>query len=133
MDSKITPSNQHPMEGSHSVSIELYFELQLWLSSFQTKSKWLSSFQTKTKFSDLSHVFPLPTAMTYKSIIQLISNNWIHILKSKTSQESLLKAFCYNNRGIKKFKNLQKLSKKEIYFTLQNNNKNYNKLFKFIT
>ena len=55
------------------------------------------------------------------------------ILKSKTSQESLLKIFCYNNRGKRKVKNLQKLSNKEIYFALQNNNENYNKPFKFIT
>ena len=40
----------------------------------------------------------------YRSIIQLIPNDWMYILKSKTSQESLLKVFCYNNRGIKKVK-----------------------------
>ena len=68
----------------------------------------------------------------YKSIIQLISNDLIHILKSKTSQEFLLKVFYYNNRGIKKVKKLQKLSNKEIYFTLQNNSKNYKKPFRFI-
>ena len=51
----------------------------------------------------------------------------------KTSQESLFKVFYYNNRGIKKVKNLQKFWNKEIYFTLQNNNRNYNKPFKFIT
>ena len=67
------------------------------------------------------------------SIIQLIPDDWMPILKSKTSQESLLKIFCYNNRGKRKVKNLQKLSNKEIYFALQNNNENYNKPFKFIT
>ena len=41
------------------------------------------------------------------------------ILKFKTSQESIFKIFYYNNRGIRKVKNLQKLSNKETYFTLQ--------------
>ena len=40
------------------------------------------------------------------------------ILKSKTSQESLLKILYCNNRGIRKVKNLQKLSNEEIYCTL---------------
>ena len=57
--------------------------------------------------------------MTYKSIIKLISNDWIHILKSKTSQESLLKVFYYNNRGIKEVKNLQKLSKGNLFYSLK--------------
>ena len=65
----------------------------------------------------------------YKSIIQLIHDDWMPILKSKTSQESLLKIFYYNNRGKRKVKNLQKLSNKEIYFTLQNNNENYKQIF----
>ena len=50
-----------------------------------------------------------------------------------TSQQSLLKVFFFNARGTKKMKNLQKLSNKEIYFTLQNNNENYNKPSKFIS
>ena len=69
----------------------------------------------------------------YKSTIQLIPDDWMPILKSKTSQESLLKISYYNNRGIRKGKNLQKLSNKEIHFTLQNNNENYKKPFEFIT
>ena len=68
-----------------------------------------------------------------KSIIQLIPSDWMPILKSKTSQKSIFKIFYYNNRRVRKVKNLQKLSNKEIYFTLQNNNENYNKPFKFIT
>ena len=55
------------------------------------------------------------------------------ILNSKTFQESLFKIFHYNKRSIRKVKSLQKLSNKEIYFILQNNNENYNKPFKFIT
>ena len=50
-----------------------------------------------------------------------------------TSQQSLLKVFFFNAWGTKKIKNLQKLSNKEIYFTLQNNNENYNKPSKFIS
>ena len=69
----------------------------------------------------------------YKSIIELIPNNRIHLLKTKTSQQSLLKVFYFNYRGIKKIKNFQKLSNEEIYFTLQNNNENYNRPFKFIS
>ena len=69
----------------------------------------------------------------YKSIIQPIPDDWMPPLKYKTSQESLLKVFCYNNRGIRDVKNLQKLSNKGIYFTLQNNNENYKKPFKSIT
>ena len=68
----------------------------------------------------------------YRSIIELIPNNWIQILKNKTSQESLLKVFHFNDRGIRKIKNFQKVSNKDIYYTLQNNNDDYNRPFKFI-
>ena len=71
--------------------------------------------------------------MPYIDPYQLIRNDWIYRLTSKISQEFLLKVFYYNNGGIKKVKNLQKLSNEEIYFTLQNNYENYNKPFKFIT
>ena len=62
----------------------------------------------------------------------MIPNKWIHMLKTETSQQSLLKAFCFNYTGFKKIKNFQKLSNKEIYFTLHNNNENLNRPFKFI-
>ena len=52
----------------------------------------------------------------YRSIIQLIPNDWMYILKSKTSQESLLKVFYYNNRGIKKVKTCRNFRTKS--FTL---------------
>ena len=42
----------------------------------------------------------------YNFIIQLIPNDRIYLLKSKTSKEYLLKAFYYKNRGIEKVKNL---------------------------
>ena len=71
----------------------------------------------------------------YQSIIELIPKDWIHSLRTKTSQQSLLNVFYFNKSGTKKSKNLQKLSNKEIYFTLQKNNvnENYNKPFKFIS
>ena len=77
----------------------------------------------------------LPTAnhnRIYKAIVELIPKDWILLLKNKT-QESLLKVFYFNNRGTKKVKNLQKLSNKDIYFTLQNDNEDYNRPFKFIS
>ena len=55
------------------------------------------------------------------------------MLKTETSQQSLLKVFCFNYKGTKKVKNFQKPSNKEIYFTLQNNNENFNRPFKFIS
>ena len=78
----------------------------------------------------------LPTAnhnQIYKAIAELIPKDWIRLLKNETSQESLLKVFYFNNRGKRKIKNFQKLSNKDIYFTLQNNNEDYNKTFKFIS
>ena len=69
----------------------------------------------------------------YKSIIDLILNNWLHALKTETSQQSLFKVFYFNYKGTKMVKNLQKLSNKEIYFSLQNNNENFNRPFKFIS
>ena len=46
-----------------------------------------------------------------------------------TSQKFQLKAFYYN----KKVKELQNLSNKEVYFTLQYNSYKYCRLFKFIS
>ena len=62
----------------------------------------------------------------YRSIVELIPKNWIQLLKNKTSQESLLKVFYFNNTGSRKVKNLQKLSNKDVYYTLQNNNEDFN-------
>ena len=69
----------------------------------------------------------------YKLIVELIPSDWIHLLTTKVSQQFLLKVFYFNSRGTKKIKTHQKLSNKGIYFTLQFNNKNYNKPFKFIS
>ena len=62
-----------------------------------------------------------------------IANDWKHLLRTETSQKSLLKTFCYNNKVTRKVKNFQKLSNKEIYFTLQSNSTKYNKTFKCIS
>ena len=63
--------------------------------------------------------------------MELIPNNWKYLLRIETSSKSLLKTF-YANKGTRKVIDLQKLSNKEIYFTLQSNSTKYNKLFKFV-
>ena len=63
----------------------------------------------------------------------LIPNDWKHLLRTETSQKSLLKIFCYNNKVTRKVKDFQKLSNKEIYLSLQSNSAKYNKPFKFIS
>ena len=62
----------------------------------------------------------------------LIPIDWKQLLRTETSQKSLLKIFCYNNKVTKKVKVLQKLSNKEIYLSFESNSAKYNKLFKFI-
>ena len=47
-----------------------------------------------------------------------IPNDWRHIVRTETSQKSLLKTFCYNNKVTRKVKDFQKLSNKEICFIL---------------
>ena len=59
-----------------------------------------------------------------------IANDWKHLLTTETSQKSLS---LLNNKVTSKVKDFQKLSKKEIYFTLLSNSAKYNKLFKFIS
>ena len=46
-----------------------------------------TSFEEKLNLSTANH------NRIYKSIIELIPNDWIHLLKTRTSQQSLLKAF----------------------------------------
>ena len=65
--------------------------------------------------------------------MDLILNDWKHLLRTETSQKSLLKIFYYNNKVTMKVKDFQKLSNKEIYFTFQSNSTKYNKLFKLIS
>ena len=63
----------------------------------------------------------------------LISNDRKHLLRTKTSQKSLLKIFCHNYKVAKEVKDFQKLSNKEIYLSLQSNSAKYNKPFKLIS
>ena len=58
--------------------------------------------------------------------------DWKHLLWTETSQKSLVEIFCYYNKVTRKVKDFQKLSYKEIYFTIQSNITKYNKPFKFI-
>ena len=62
-----------------------------------------------------------------------IPNDWNYLLGTETSQKSFLKTFCYSNKVTSKVKDFQKLSNKEIYFTLYFNGTKYNKPFKFIS
>ena len=63
----------------------------------------------------------------------LIPDDWKHLLRTGTSQKSLLKFFCYNTQVTRKIKDFQKLSNKEIYLSLRSNSAKYNKPFKFIS
>ena len=59
-----------------------------------------------------------------------IPNDWKHLLRTETSQKSFLNIF---NKVTRKVKDFQKLSYKEIHFTLQSNSTKYSKPFKFIS
>ena len=61
------------------------------------------------------------------------SYDWRHLLRTETTQKFLLQTFYPNNNSTRKVKSFQKLSNKEIYFTLQSNSTIYNKPFKVIS
>ena len=61
------------------------------------------------------------------------SHDWRHLLRTETTQKFLLQTFYPNNNSTRKVKSFQKLSNKEIYFTLQSNSAIYNKPFKVIS
>ena len=63
-----------------------------------------------------SHLSP---ERSYTFIMDLILNDWKHVIKNETTQKFLFKTFCFNNKDTKKTKDFQKLFNKEIYFTLQ--------------
>ena len=65
--------------------------------------------------------------------MNLIPNDWKQLLRTETSQKSLLKTFYYKNKGTNKVKDFQKLFDKEIYFIFQYRSTKYNKPFKFIS
>ena len=56
----------------------------------------------------------------FKLIMGSIPNGWKHLLRTETSQKSLLKIFCYNNKVTWKVKDSQKPSilYKRIHFCL---------------
>ena len=56
--------------------------------------------------------------------MDLILKDWKHILGNETTQKSFFKTFCYNKQDTWKMGDFQKLSNKEIYFTLQSNSTN---------
>ena len=55
----------------------------------------------------------------------MIGNTYVELKPLKNSF-SKLSIHCYNNKGTRKIKDFQKLSNKEIYFTLQYNSTKYN-------
>ena len=86
-----------------------------------------TTFDNKLGFPTANH------RRTCKLIMDVILNNCKHLLRTETSQKSLLKTFYYNNNGTRKLKDFQKLSNKEIYLTLQSSSTKHNKPFKFIS
>ena len=85
------------------------------------------SFEEKLSLPNANH------NRIYKSIVELILKDWINLLRTKTSQQLLLKVFYFNKSGTKKSKKFQNLSNKEIYFSLHNNHESCNKPLKFIS
>ena len=50
-------------------------------------------FTSSTSFEEKLNLLTANHNRIYKSIIELIPNDWIHFLKTRTSQQSLLKVF----------------------------------------
>ena len=57
-----------------------------------------TTFDEKLGFSTANH------KRIYKLFMDLIYNDWKYLLRTETSQKSLLKTFYYNNRDTKKVK-----------------------------
>ena len=72
-----------------------------------------TTFNKKLGFPTASH------KRIYKFIMDLIPSDWKHLLKTDTSQKSILKTFYYNNTDTRRVKDFQKRPNKEIYFTFQ--------------
>ena len=53
--------------------------------------------------------------------MDLIPNDWKHLLRTETSEKYLFKTIYYNNKGTRKVKDFQKLFDKKICFILQSN------------
>ena len=63
----------------------------------------------------------------------LISNDRKHLLRTETSQKSLLKNFCYNSKVTRKAKDIKKLFDSEIQLSLQSYSAKNSKSFEFIS
>ena len=113
----ISPTN---ISDKFTIIRDLFRFLQPGLTSSAT-------FDKKQCFSIANH------KRIYKPFMDLIPNDWKHLLRSKTSQKSFLKTFYYNNKGTRKLKDFRKLSNKEIYFILQSNRTRYKNPFNFIS
>ena len=50
--------------------------------------------------------------------MDLIPNDCKYLLRTYTFHKSILKTFYYNNKGTRKVRDLQKLSNKEIYLSM---------------
>ena len=48
--------------------------------------------------------------------------DWMYKIRKEPSQKTFFKIFYFNNKVTRTIKGSQKLSNKEIYFTLQSNN-----------
>ena len=48
--------------------------------------------------------------------------DWTHLFRTKTSQKSFLKTFCYNNKSTRKVKYFQQISNEEFFYFLWSNN-----------
>ena len=67
--------------------------------------------------------------------MDLIPNDWKHLLKAETSKNLFqkLSVHYYKNKDKRNVKDFRKISNKEIYFTLQSKSTKYNKPSKFIS
>ena len=65
--------------------------------------------------------------------MNLISNDWKHLIGTETSQKSFSKTVYFSNKDTSEVKFFQKLSNKEIHFNLLSISTKYSRLFKFIS
>ena len=62
-----------------------------------------------------------PHERIYKFTMDLMPNDWKHLLETDTSHNKNPFKALYPYKGTRKVKDFQKLSNKEIYFTRQSN------------
>ena len=66
-------------------------------------------------------------------MIDLVRNDWKHILRNETSQKFLFKTLCYNHQGTWRIKDFLELCNEKISLTVQFNNNKYIKTYEFIS